>query len=339
MPAGNTSLPLSSGEVMAIDLESGKVVATAKSRRSAVPGNLVCYRGRVISQGLDGLELYYQADAAREEVARRLAANPDDVEGLTLRGEMLLDAGKSAEAVADFRRAYSLEKKSESHGRTRELLRDALLAGLHDDFAAHRSMAGEVEPLLDDAAQRATYFRCMATGLHRAGDWQQAVEYYLKLVDLEEGTRKPVGPGKIDRSYLVRRDRWVQARLGMLRSEGGAAAAAEIDRVLEQRLEEAKKDTELRRPEAVPCLLRQSTPGGGGAGGTAPAPDAGGADPGGRTAHGRGRRFHGPQGPGRLAGRHGRTRIFAPAACSDAAACFRQLQRAFADVPCHATAP
>ena len=72
-----------------------------------MPGNLVCYRGRVISQGLDGLEVYYQADAAREEVTRLLAANPDDVEGLTLRGEMLLDAGKSTEAVADFRRAYT----------------------------------------------------------------------------------------------------------------------------------------------------------------------------------------------------------------------------------------
>ena len=156
-----------------------------------VPGNLVCYRGRVISQGLDGLELYYQIDAARDEVARRLAANPDDVEGLTLRGEMSLDAGKSTEAVADFRRAYSLDKKSESHGRTRELLRDALLAGLHDDFAAHRSMAGEVEQLLDDPAQRATYLRYMAAGFHHAGDWRQAVEYYLKLVDMEDVKPRP----------------------------------------------------------------------------------------------------------------------------------------------------
>ena len=149
-------------------------------------------------------------------------------------------------------------------------------------------MAGEVEPLLDDAAQRATYFRCMATGLHRAGEWRQAVEYYLKLVDLEEA--KPALE-KVDRSYLVRRDRWVQARLGMLRSEGGAAAAAEIDRALEPRLEEAKKDTGFDGLKRFLGLLRQSTPGGGGAGGTAPAPDASGADPGGRVAHGRGRRF------------------------------------------------
>ncbi len=239
---GQYFVPLSSGDVATVDLDTGKIIGTAKSRRNGVPGNLICYRGRVISQGLDGLELYYQVDAAREECARLLAANADDVEGLTLHGEIALDAGKSTEAVADFRRAYSLDKKSESHGRTRELLRDALLAGLRDDFPAHRSLAGEVEPLLDDPAQRVTYLRYMAAGLQHAGDWRQAVECYLKLVDMEE-----VKPAleKMDRTYLVRRDRWVQAQLGMLRSEGGGAAAAEIDRAVDQRLEKARQDKGL----------------------------------------------------------------------------------------------
>ncbi len=325
-------VPLSSGEVMSVDLETGKVISTAKSRRSAVPGNLVCYRGRVISQGLDGLELYYQADAAHDEVARRLAANPDDVEGLTLRGEMYLDAGKAAEAVADFRRAYIVDKKSESQGRTRELLRDALLAGLRDDFAAHRSMAGEVEPLLDDADQRATYFRCMATGLHRAGQWREAVEFYLKLVDQAE--TKPALE-QVDRSYLVRRDCWVQARLGAIRSEGGAAAAAEIDRALEHRLEEAEVDTScdgLKRflayfgnqPQGARAreeLLKRLAQ----AGRVMEAEllMAAEVDPMDRKAQ-----------AALLA--EMALLNFRASRLSDAAACFRQLEREFADVPCHA---
>ena len=47
---------------------------------------------------------------------------------------------------------------------------------------------------------------------------------------------------QVDRSYLARRDRWVQVRLGLLRSEGGAAAAAQIDRIVGHRLEEAMRE-------------------------------------------------------------------------------------------------
>ena len=336
---GQYFVPLSSGEVMTVDVESGKVLATVKSRRSAEPGNLICYRGRVISQGLDGLEVYYQADAARDDAARRLAANADDVEGLTLRGEILMDAGKPAEAVADFRRAYSLGQKSDARGRTRELLRDALLAGLRDDFPANRSMAGEVEPLLDDPGQRATYLRCMASGFHRAGEWQRAVEQYLKLVDLAAEAKLPLET--VDRSHLVRRDCWVEARLGVLRREGGAAAAAQIDRLLEPRLEEAKKVAGLdglnrflrffgNQPQAAAAraeLLQRLTQKGQILqaemlmAAAAPA-------------------FTGDTGTDRKA----QAALLADMAdlnfragrVSDAAACFRQLRQQFADVPCHA---
>jgi outer membrane protein assembly factor BamB len=228
--------PLSSGEVVAVDLDSGKIVAVAKSRKGVVPGNLVCYRGRIISQGLDSVEVYYQLDAARTDSAQLLAKNSDDVEGLTLRGEIALDEGRSTEAVADFRRAYAIDTQSDSRVRTRELLRDALLSGLRDNFTAHRSLAGELEKLLDEPSQKATYLRYMAMGLQRAGEWQQAVDYCMKLVDMDE---KEMQPEVIERSYLARRDRWVQARLALLRAEGGAAAAA-IDKALVPRLEEAK---------------------------------------------------------------------------------------------------
>lgn len=247
--AGNRYfVPLSTAEVAAVNLDSGKIVATAKSRKGAVPGNLVCYRGRVISQGLDGVEVYYQIDAARADSKRLLAKDPNDVEGLTLRGEIALDEGRSTDAVADFRRAYRADAGSAAPGtsacgsqiRTRELLRDALLSGLRDNFPAHRSLAGELEKLLDEPAQWAAYYRYMAIGLQRAGQWQRAIDYCFKLVDLDD--RKQVLES-VDRAYLVRRDRWVQTRLGAIRSEGGAVAATAIDKALKPRLEEATMDT------------------------------------------------------------------------------------------------
>ena len=130
-----------------------------------MPGNLVCYRGKVISQGLDGVEAYYQLEAVETETQRRLAANPDDAEYLSLRGETLLNAGKRSEAIASFRRAYELE----GNPRTRELLRDTLLDGLRTEFAAYRDRSGEVERLLDDPTEQATYLRLMAAGLRQEG--------------------------------------------------------------------------------------------------------------------------------------------------------------------------
>jgi outer membrane protein assembly factor BamB len=239
--AGNRYfVPLSTAEVAAVDLDSGKIAATAKSRKGAVPGNLVCYRGRIISQGLDGVEVYYQTDAARAESKRLLAKDSNDVEGLTLRGEIALDEGRSTDAVADFRRAYLADAGTDRQLRTRELLRDALLSGLRDNFSAHRSLAGELEKLLEDPAQWAAYYRYMATGLQRAGQWQQAIDFCFKLVDMDDHKRVLEN---VDRAYLVRRDRWVQARLGLIRSEGGATAAAAIDKALKPRLEEATMDT------------------------------------------------------------------------------------------------
>ncbi len=127
-------LPLRSAEAAVVDLDAGKIVQISKSREGRAPGNLVYSQGKVISQGVDGLEVYYQAEALRAEVSRRLAVNPEDAFALSLQGQMLLDEGKLAAAAANFRRAWKLGGDE----RARQLLRDTLLEGLRSDFAAYR---------------------------------------------------------------------------------------------------------------------------------------------------------------------------------------------------------
>lgn len=224
-------LPLSSAEVLAVDLTAGKVVQVSKSRKGSVPGNLICYKGKVISQGVDGLEVFAQLGAVREEVDRRLTAEADDPVALALRGEILLDEGKQAEAIASFRRAYDLD----ADPRTRGLLRDALLEGLRLQFAAHRDRAPEIEQLLDEPGQRATYLRLMATGLHAAGEWRAALDHYMKLVDLDGDHRRIE---QVTDALSVRLDRWTRAQLSVLRGEAEGEAEA-IDQAIESRLRAA----------------------------------------------------------------------------------------------------
>jgi outer membrane protein assembly factor BamB len=248
-------LPSSGAEVLVIDLDRGTTVQTVKSRRGSIPGNLVCYRGRILSQGLDGLEEFYQADVAREEIRARLAANPHDVEMLALSGEVLLEEGKRAEAVAQFRRACEADGDGGLGTQAHELLRDALLGGLRDEFTVYRQRAAEIEPLLEEAGQRAQYLRLLVAGFQRQGEWKAAVAQCLKLADLD-----PAGwpVEQVERPLRVRRDRWLAARLAALRREGGPAAASEIDRALEPRLREALSAEGLASPRRfVQCFGEQ----------------------------------------------------------------------------------
>jgi outer membrane protein assembly factor BamB len=219
-------VPLSSAEVVAVDLQNGRIVRRARSRNGDVPGNLVCYKGYVISQGFERIEKYFQADAARSEADRVLAAEPKNAEALTLRGEILMDEGKQVEAIACFRQAYEADRKP----RTRALLREALLDGLRTQFAATRQRAEEIEQLLDDDAQRASYLRLMAAGLMDAREWLPAFRHIERLIELPQTDRQPEA---VSPTHSVRRDRWVQSQLAAMRSSGkDSAALAEIDAVL-----------------------------------------------------------------------------------------------------------
>jgi outer membrane protein assembly factor BamB len=225
-------LPLSSAEVVGINIEKGRIAQVAKSRKGDVPGNIIYHHGKVISQALQSVDAYYQLDAVQTEARRRLAANPNDAEALSLRGEILLDAGKRGEAVAAFRRAYELD----TDPRTRVLLRDALLEGLRTDFATYRQRGDEAEGLVDDPSQHAVYLRLMADGLRQAGEWAPALDCYRKLIDLEPDA---LPLDRVDTALTVRRDRWLQGRLAMLRDGAKEQAAAKIDAAVAERLKAA----------------------------------------------------------------------------------------------------
>ncbi len=226
-------LPLTNGEVIGIDLGEGRIVSAAKGR-GAMPGNLVCYKGKIVSQRADAVEVYYQLVALRKLIDRRLAARPDDSEALSLRGEILWHEGNLSEAIRCFRRSLDLTDNPS----TRALLRESLLDGLRVDFARLRGHAGEIPPLCDEPAQQATYLCLMASGLQAAGEFHAALEQYQRLVALDREHR---GMETIDKSLSVRRDRWLQVQLANLRQAAPPAVQAEIDRYVASCWQEAQK--------------------------------------------------------------------------------------------------
>lgn len=225
-------VPLSSAEVMAVALDRGKIAHLFKARSGIVPGNLLCYKGNILSQRADAVEAFYQLDALREEVAQRLRENPQDTEALALRGQILWEDGQLASAVEAFEQSYAREQDP----RIRGLLREALFEGLKSDFAHYRQHEAEIVQLLDQPQQRAAYLRLMAQGLEANGQGEEALGYYLQLVDLD-GQHRDLET--VDPSLVVQRHRWLRAQLACLREKASAETQAKLDQKAQERLEAA----------------------------------------------------------------------------------------------------
>ncbi|HEX7377215.1 MAG TPA: PQQ-binding-like beta-propeller repeat protein [Pirellulales bacterium] len=224
---GRYYLPLSSAEVAAIDLADGRIVARSRSRSGTVPGNLICYHGAVISQGVDRVESFYQLDELRDQVAKALQEHPDDPQALARQGELLLDEGEYVEAVKQLRRSHELA----AGPRTRELLVGAMLESLRLDYAGNRQLVPEIEKLADQPAQHTALARLMASGLQKNGELVPAFEAYLKMADLSTSSGDME---RVDSALSVRRDRWVRARLAELQESATPDQRRQIDALLEK---------------------------------------------------------------------------------------------------------
>ncbi|MDZ4819897.1 MAG: PQQ-binding-like beta-propeller repeat protein, partial [Planctomycetota bacterium] len=244
---GNYFLPLSTAEVVKIDLAKGEITNRSKSRSGIVPGNLVCYEGHILSQGVESLDKFFQLEPLRAQVQLTLAKNPNDPEALAWRGEIALDEGNLSQAIADLRTAYSnpvaqdgdpvyLSRIEGERSRMRELLLDGLASAIEKDFAKSEPLLRELEQLVTLESERAGYLRLVGDGNQAAGNVVAALDAYMELADLKNQ------PGEIEfisLDWSVRRDRWIQARLESLWKSSAGPNRKAIDEKIALKLSQA----------------------------------------------------------------------------------------------------
>lgn len=227
-------LPLSDGQIAAIDVEAAKLAELSRSRRSATtPGNLICHRGTIISQSAQSVETYYQQSALEERLARMLKENPDDPRALTLRGELALGQGRLDDALGDLRQAVAQNNDNYA----RRLLAETLLDGLSRDFARFEPEAAQLQEMLEAPSQKARLAQLMAAGWHSQGKIRDAMRQYLAIANGDE----PHALLAIEPGREVRADRWVRAGLSALAESASEADRAEIARQIAERYAAAVK--------------------------------------------------------------------------------------------------
>ncbi|MGC4004368.1 MAG: PQQ-binding-like beta-propeller repeat protein [Pirellulales bacterium] len=241
-------LPVGSGDVLRIDLAAGTIKSRAHSAGGTIPGNLLCYRGNVVSMGIDRIEKYAQSELLKTQVESTLAKTPHDWQALGWRGEIALDEGRFGDALTALRAAkesalagaglpQNAEKSSLIESQIRRingLLFKTLHATVQADFASHQAELNELEGLIGDDHERSIWLRLAAEGSERTGRYSAALGYSLDLseLDLDQDRME-----RIDSYHEVDRDAWIQTRLQALWAKVPAAERAAWNKKLQARLD------------------------------------------------------------------------------------------------------
>ncbi|MCI0333017.1 MAG: PQQ-binding-like beta-propeller repeat protein [Planctomycetes bacterium] len=243
MSDGRYYLPLTTGEIAAIETADGTLNVFRAARPGAALGNLICYRGSILSQSALVLDKFEQLDVLKQRVEKTLAANPNDATALRELAELKRTDGQTTEAVGLLKRAFEL---AAGDALAQEMLTEVLLEALATDYAAFRDDIQLLNRLIHDRQQQIELMRIEASGLDRLGQRLEAFDAYLRLADFTaEG---PVHL-RIDPDYSVRSDRWICGRLGALWSNASEDERAAILKRLtarRPRLDNPRTAAELR---------------------------------------------------------------------------------------------
>lgn len=233
-------LPVRAG-IVTIDLDAGRILATAKSPTGHAPGNLVSAAGTIVSVTPRHVMALEPLADIEKKINSQLEKTPNDPEALTRRGELRLHQGHEQAALEDLRKAI----EAGAGQPTRDLFVATLLEGLRLDFARYREQADAALPLIEDSELKRSYLRLHARGLEQIGDHERAFAEYVELAGLANG--EPHLERTTNGRLAVRSDRWIRPRLVELLENAPEAQRASMTKSLDAELADAEADDDVAR--------------------------------------------------------------------------------------------
>ncbi len=208
---GRYYLPLTSAEVIAIDLAQGTIASRTQSRDGQILGNLICHQGTVLSQTGQFLDRFDQVEVLKQRATEQLAANPNHVESLRVLGEIAYDRQHLNEAIELLLHAHRLAPDDLLTG---EVLSGCLLTALEEDFTTYREHFDLLWRLVAGrSSDRLQLLRIQAEGLLSAGELLASLEVCLRIYQEAIDPEEMLDLGG---QRQVQVARWVQAQVDAL---------------------------------------------------------------------------------------------------------------------------
>lgn len=214
--SGRCVTPLSSGEIVAIETSTGRVITRSRSNSGLVPGNLVASVDRVYSLGLDGLRKLQPVST----IVEQLAKSSVDSKAVALRldyAHALQSAGRVADAVDELLTAMKLEGTDGSQSKQRLA---SLLTEVSNLSAADRERVFKLlDPQTFSADQRLQISLRTALAYERENQYATSIDRFVAFHQTFQSHPTFASPLHLQResaAWSVRLDRWTQSKLAVL---------------------------------------------------------------------------------------------------------------------------
>ena len=239
---GRLFLPLDTPEVIEVDLSNGTIAGRSEARGGAVAGNLVAYRGEVVSQGVGTLDVFHQSAALGERVDTALDARRDDPWALLWKGQLAIDRGEAASGLAAVVAAHG----SDPAAFPSSVVAEAMQSALERDFAAAAPVwAAHVAARGGDVPLGRPTLRVVIDGQMRAGDLPAAWGVFRRY--LAEPSPPSGGPAAADlvsdsgdRHVSMQESRWIQGRFRRFLALASPTLRTDIDTFVAAELKAAE---------------------------------------------------------------------------------------------------
>ncbi len=176
---GEYLLPTSNNEIVRVSLQDGKVLGRRRTRYPL--GNLIAAGGEIISQGPTKLSVAFGEKSLEPLVDRMLDQNPDDLEALIRKSELLIQRGQRTDALRLLDRARQMDQENDE---IRMLSVSAMLGQLRENPKADPELVESLDSLIDRPGQRVEYLWLLVRSALQREDLKKAIDRLLDLSTL-----------------------------------------------------------------------------------------------------------------------------------------------------------
>ena len=223
-------LPLHSGQLWAIDIKTGKVTAKQflTEHRESNLGNLLMYRGMLLSTNALGMTAYEQKDVLTRKIRERKTQNPNDGWALLKEAEIALSKKEYSKSLGFLHRIPKKQPRDLDRPLFRKTLLYTLSSLVSQDLKNADKYLAELSRESQTDAEKFSYLRLKAESFDAKGKPDEAIRvlWRLRTIPYESLERRDITNVRIPKI------RWLAGRLTELWQKLSNESRQELDQSL-----------------------------------------------------------------------------------------------------------